>query len=321
MNVLVIGGSYFVGRAVVDGFLHDDHNVTVLNRGTRAVEGVEQLVADRDIPEQVGRALRDRSFDWVVDTSCYTGVQSRIAFNALKERFGHWVQLSTSAVYVENGTIPMDEKHPTGRSREWGDYGEFKWHADDYLLKEAREVQFSLTIIRPPYIYGPGNNNEREQFFWSRLLRGRPVLLPGSGQTPIQFLHAEDLYGFIRLALTHPDRSSVQAFNLANRKAITFKALIELLAEVAGTIATTLPVPYQMLGLKPRDFFPFRDFPFVLAVNKAENLLNWKPRFDLRTGFAQTFASYPPGWLENSPIDTTIEDRIVEFIANVPRIA
>lgn len=314
MRVLIIGGSYFVGRALVRGFLQDHHQVTVLNRGTRPLQGVEQLVADRNVSQQIVKALRKRSFDWVVDTSCYTLDQCRVAFRTLTGHFEHWIQLSTSAVYVEDGTIPMDENHPTGKSPEWGDYGLFKWQADDFLLREARETRSSVTIMRPPYLYGPGNNSEREQFFWSRLLRGRPILLPGSGQTPIQFLHTDDLYGFIRLALENPELSAGQVFNLANRKAITFRSLVELLAQLAGVSATLVPVPYQSLGLKSRDFFPFRDFPCVVDVLKAENTLGWAPRYDLRTGFAQTCQSYDRSWLETRAIDTTIEDRILETI-------
>ncbi|MDO8672839.1 MAG: NAD-dependent epimerase/dehydratase family protein [Dehalococcoidia bacterium] len=310
MNVLVIGGSYFVGRAIVRGFLADHHNVTVLNRGTRRVEGTEQLVADRGVSEQMMMALAGHSFDLVVDTSCYTVEQCQIVWSALNGRFDHWMHLSTAAVYVEDGSVPLSESRPTGRSRLWGDYGFCKAQADDFLLGQAREYGLAVTIIRPPYIYGPGNAHERERFFWSRLLRGRPVLVP-DGQSVVQFIHVEDLYGFIRLASSQRDKCSGQVFNVGNPTAMTFKSLVELLATLAGTEANIVPVPYRFIGAKVRDFFPFRDCDCVLDVGKAIHELSWVPKYEYQTGYTDAFSSYDPSWLASRPIETAAEDSIL----------
>lgn len=122
MNVLIIGGSNFVGRALVDHFLQEHKHVTVLNQGTRPVYGTEQLTANRNSAHQMNLALEGRSFDCVVDTSCYTGEQASIALQALGNRIGYLIEISSSAVYVEDDAIPMNEEHPTGKSPQWGSY-------------------------------------------------------------------------------------------------------------------------------------------------------------------------------------------------------
>lgn len=307
----MIGGSYFVGRRLVENFVCDGHEVSVLNRGSHLLPEVEQLTADRNEPEQMRAALADRSFDCVVDASCYTAQQAQIAQAALNGRFSHFIHLSSSAVYVEDETIPMAEDHPTGRSPQWGDYGLHKWQADQFLLEQVRVSRSPITILRPPYIYGPGNNLEREQFVWSRLLRERPILLPGLGDTPVQFLHTDELYTFIHLVLAHPDCSRGEVYNVANPELITFRGWVELLAELAGVAPSTVAVAYEDLGKKPRDFFPFRDYPCVLDVRKAERILNWKPLFNLRTGFHETFKTYDQNRLATRPIDTVVEDEML----------
>ncbi|OWK21278.1 hypothetical protein AJ88_19460 [Mesorhizobium amorphae CCBAU 01583] len=92
------------------------------------------------------------------------------------------------------------------------DYGVEKAAADAFLIEKAE--QLPVTIFRPPYLYGPGNDNDRESFIWARCLQRRPVVLPGNGETLIQFLHAGDLADI----MVHAAASEAIGAQVFNRK-------------------------------------------------------------------------------------------------------
>lgn len=106
VNVLILGGSYFLGPRVVAAFQSRGWSVSVLNRGSRVVDGAEQLVADRDSEQQMREALGQRSFDAVVDISCYTGQQAAVAGRVLRGRARSITLVSSAAVYAHDDPAP-----------------------------------------------------------------------------------------------------------------------------------------------------------------------------------------------------------------------
>ena len=102
MHVLVIGGNRFVGRILSWRLLAGGHRVTLLNRGRLPDpfgDRVERIVCDRTTPE-LGRRLRERSFDAVVDLAAFTGDDGRRAAALFQGRTGHYVMISTGQVYL-----------------------------------------------------------------------------------------------------------------------------------------------------------------------------------------------------------------------------
>ena len=161
-QILVIGGSAFVGLAVVGAFLRDGCKVAVLNRGHRSVKGVEQISADRNDIGEVLTAIGSRTFDAVVDTNCYRPQQARILCEALGGQAARLLMISSAAVYADDAAQPPSENQPLGGATAWGDYGRDKFQAERVFL----ESPFAhVSILRPPYIFGPGNNLDRER--WS----------------------------------------------------------------------------------------------------------------------------------------------------------
>ena len=309
MRVIVIGGSGFVGGALVPELLARGCEVAVINRGSRHVEHVENLVADRnDAAAMAGIARRIDAADAVIDTSCYTGGQAEIAWALLGRRVRRWVHLGSAAVYADTTQRPPREADPIGGADVWGQYGRDKSEADAFLLAQDAP---GLCILRPPYLYGPGNDNDRETFVWSRLLRGRPVVLPSNGTTPLQFLHVADLgRALTRAALEgFPDR----VYNIAGGPSVTAEEWVRLLARLvevpeerafvhAGSAAGTL---------QPRQYFPFRDYPCQVDDERIR-AAGWSPSFDLESGFRQTLASIEVRELAQRAIETSCEDSILE---------
>ena len=312
MDVLVIGGSYFVGRAITEHLVRAGHDVCILNRGSRPVDGTRQLSADRDDPIAVMEGLGGRSFDWVVDTSCLTGEQARIARGILARRFGRWVHLSSASVYVEDGRSPMSESQPVGRSAQWGDYGRGKLDAESAHAEIAGRDPAPVAVLRPPYVYGPGNAPEREHWLWPRILRGRPVLLPGDGSTPLQLVHADDLARAVVAAAEAELPDSVSAFNVAPAgEAPSFRAYVGALGRACGAEPRTVEVPWRKLGVAPRDFFPFRDYACVLDGTRFTETTGWSPSLDLDAGLAATFAACDREAFSVAALDTAAEDDLL----------
>ena len=150
MNILVLGGSRFVGRAIVDALV-DRHDVTVLNRGTRSFsdERVRQLVADRTDPAQLGAVLGGQVYDAVVDVSGTEPLHVKNVLPALAWQGGSpYVYVSSAAVYDRTrATTPFRESDPDGGDGIWGDYG-YNKASCERLLRTA--LGNRLIVLRPP---------------------------------------------------------------------------------------------------------------------------------------------------------------------------
>lgn len=113
-KVLVMGGSYFIGKKIVDVILENDYLVYTLNRGTKENndERVINLKCDRDNTEQMKDVLSKYSFDIVIDVSGLNKLQVEVLYNSLnKENLEKFVLISSSAVYdIEKLNIPYRKK-------------------------------------------------------------------------------------------------------------------------------------------------------------------------------------------------------------------
>jgi nucleoside-diphosphate-sugar epimerase len=286
MKILVLGGSQFVGRAIVDHFVANGHAVTVLNRGTRPLEDVEQIIGDRDEVIGMKRALANRSFDVVVDCSAMNAQHVESAVAAIGSRVDRWVHISSGTVYASGALLPIDETAPTGGHVLWAEYGVEKSEADRWLLRSS--VSEKVTILRPPYVFGPRNNLERESFVWRRLRDDRPVFVPGSGQTVVQFLHADDLAIAVEATISTHDAAG-HTFNVADPSGMTFDGWIEMLARIAGVSPKIVHVPDGTLGYRPRDYFPFRDITALFDASALHRVTGWSTQLALVDRFSQTY--------------------------------
>ncbi|MCH7786267.1 MAG: NAD-dependent epimerase/dehydratase family protein, partial [Chloroflexi bacterium] len=197
MKVLVLGGSRFIGLHLVR-LLHDGgHQVTVLNRGQTQAnlpDNVVRLIADRTDTEQVKAALKDDSYDVAFDISAYTTSTLKPVIEILEGRVGRFVFCSTTSVYGPNDTIPIEEDFPLHRSPDASQYARDKIECEDFLVEAFNQRGFPMTILRPPYVYGPDNYLKAREFsYFARLKQGRKIIIPGDGLTPVHPVHVDDL--------------------------------------------------------------------------------------------------------------------------------
>ncbi|OGK94631.1 MAG: hypothetical protein A2W08_07680 [Candidatus Rokubacteria bacterium RBG_16_73_20] len=314
MRVLVVGGTEFVSAHLVQALRRDGHEVAVLNRGRRPARvpaGVRTLVCDRLDHAALARTLAGERVDALVDVAYAptTGADVEALLRALEGRLGHALFVSTGRVHDHALPIPYHEDTP--RSLYWGEYAKNKIEGEDVLLRWRRERGLGVTIVRPTHVYGPLNTRNNETFFFDRLLRGRPILVPGAGGWLRQFGHVEDLADALAAMLGVPAAFG-QAYNVTGEEAITQVGFVELVADVLkrpvtlvhrATPAGATPVPFgQNLAY---------DCHAVYTTTKLRAQLGIRPRYTLASGLAQTFEWYLREGLDRRAVDFSAEDALL----------
>ena len=197
MNILVLGGTGFIGPHLVTYAMERGHKVTLFNRGrtnTHLFPEVEKLVGDRNDNLST---LEGRRWDAVIDNSGYTPQQVGMSVDLLKDACDQYLFTSTRSVYTDFTQDVMDEDAPVGPKdipeSEWDGYGPNK------VLAE-REVQKGFgartLITRPPVIVGPGDRSDRFTYWVDRIDDGGDVLVQGDPTDPLQFVDVRDLSEF-----------------------------------------------------------------------------------------------------------------------------
>lgn len=209
MNILILGGTRFLGRYLTESALQNGHEVTLFNRGKANPElfpEVEKLTGDRygDL-----KALEGRAWDAVIDTSGYLPWSVQESAELLAESVGHYTFISSASVYTELESPEIDEGHAVGRlspekledlkQKEASDainehYGELK-----FLCEKEIERAFpgGCLNIRPGLIVGPHDFTDRFTYWVNRIAKGGEVLAPGRRDKEIQFIDVRDLADWI----------------------------------------------------------------------------------------------------------------------------
>ncbi len=312
MRVLVIGGTEFVSLHLVRALLRDGHHVVVLNRGRRPERlptGVGTLLCDRKDHAALRATLAGERIDALVDIAYAptTGADVEAVLEALAGRLGHALFVSTGRVYDHALPIPYSEATP--RNLHWGEYAKNKIAGEDALMRWHHARGLPVTIVRPTHVYGPMNTRNNETFVFDRLVRGRPVLLPGAGGWLRQFGHVEDLADALA-AMLGVAAAFGHAYNVTGEEAITQVGFVELIADVVKRPPTLVHVDTPPGGTP----VPFGqnlvyDCHAVYTTTKVRRELGIRPRYTLAAGLAQTFEWYLREGLDRREIDFAAEDR------------
>ena len=169
-KILVMGGNQFVGKEVAKKLLEKNYKVYVLNRGIRKnLDNVIFLKADRKNISEMKNILKNIEVDVIIDISAYTEEQVEILQRVMKNKFKQYILISSASVYTDITESPAKEDDPTGENPAWSDYAKNKYLAEMRTIENSRLYNFKYTIFRPFYIYGIGNNLDRENYFFSRI--------------------------------------------------------------------------------------------------------------------------------------------------------
>ena len=210
MKLLIIGGTRFVGRHLVEAALARNHEVTLFNRGTHAAGAreVETILGDRykDLAK-----LRDRRWDAVVDACGYVPRAVTAAAEVLRDAVDRYVFISSQSAYADVSMRGVDETAPvaqlTSEQLERANkidtsgnpsYGELYGGLKALCEQAAEQVMPNrVLIVRPGLIVGPYDYTDRFTYWVVRVARGGEVLAPGRPERPVQFIDARDLAEWI----------------------------------------------------------------------------------------------------------------------------
>ena len=195
MNLLLLGGPKFVGRAVIDAALASGHEVTLFNRGTTGADlypELERIVGDRDGGLE---GLLGRRWDAVVDTSGYVPRIVGASANLLATAVDHYVFVSSISVYasfdeIVNETSPLDTLSEPGSEEVSEHYGALKALCEHEV---ERAFPDRSTLVRAGLVVGPHDPTGRFTYWPHRIARGGDVLVPGPAWRPVQFVDVRDL--------------------------------------------------------------------------------------------------------------------------------
>lgn len=237
MRSLVIGGTLFIGRALVPKLIERGDEVTILHRGRHNPFGksVREVHCDRNDPDAIRKVMREGRYDLVFD-NVYdwqrgtTAEQVEAAASSCGDQLQRYVFTSSCAAYGEG---PYHDEDDALAPPDCADaYCRNKANTERMLFRLHRERGVPVVTLRPPFLYGPENPFYREQFFWDRLLAGRTIILPGDGTRLMQFVFVND-YVDAAIAASKSDVAIGRAYNVAEPAPITQRELVEALAEAA----------------------------------------------------------------------------------------
>jgi 2'-hydroxyisoflavone reductase len=290
MRILMLGGTGFVGRAVVEAALSRGHHVTVFNRGRSGADlfpQVPRLVGDRDSDDY--SALATGRWDAVVDSSAYVPRHVNNAMAALGDRVGRYLFVSSHAVYESAGvaagsTEDTPRRAPVRDTEELFEetYGPLKVACEDDVLASFGD---HASIVRLGKVAGPHDPQNGLTYYVRRAMRGGRFALPGRPEQPVQVVDSRDA---ARLMVRLVEDDCGGAFNAVGPVTpITLADVVHICARAAGTEVEIVPVaPQSAQGT----FFP------LIRDEDEWNRMQRDPARAVAAGMPQT------------PFETTVAD-------------
>jgi 2'-hydroxyisoflavone reductase len=282
MQLLILGGTRFLGRHLVEAAITRGHEITLFNRGVHNADlfpDLEKLRGDRD--GQI-EALAGRQWDAVIDTCGHVPRIVRMSAELLADNVAHYTYISSISVYDDLSIKGLDENAKTGVLEEESveeitgeTYGPLKALCE----RTAEEIlPGRALIVRPGLIVGPYDPSDRFSYWPYRFNKGGEILAPGPRNNPVQIIDARDLAEWI---LDRISASGTGVYNATGpKKPHRFASILEECQEVTGKESTITWVDPDFLldtGIQPWMELPLwvggPDFAGMLAadVSKAVN--------------------------------------------------
>ncbi|GIP35689.1 NAD-dependent epimerase/dehydratase family protein [Paenibacillus sp. J2TS4] len=294
-KVLVIGGTRFFGKKLVQRLIHDQADITILTRGTTPDpfgDSVKRLQVNRTDRTALSQALGSMSFDVVYDNICFTAQEAEDAVHLFAGRTDKYIVTSSLSVYpfgegrkresdFDPYSYPLPETYP-GKD----DYAEGKRLVEAVLFQKA---PFSVAAVRFPIVLGHDDYTRRLHFHVEHIQQGQPLGIPNP-KAFLSFIHSDEAAAFLAWLGHSQLQGSVNACAQGETSPGKIVSLIEqALHTQAQVMQETEPEHRSPFGI-PR--------PWYMDTAKAEaagfvfeQLDDWLPRL-IQEIAAQSSASY-----------------------------
>ncbi len=294
MNVIVIGGTRFLGRSIVNGLLRRGHLVTVVHRGRTAFEEerMKEVLLDKNDHRALGAFLAGAKCDAVIDT-ILSADDLKSIIPILKGKIEHFVHCGSTGVYAPMKRIPAWEDDPCNPPPELGGYG-YKLDQDVVLMTAYAEFGFPATVLRPTNIYGPGDVpldiwGARDPGFFRRLARGGDITVPNDGRALLQPGYVEELGDAFSLPLRNEGVIG-QIYNISSRRCVTLNEYLSIMMDILGSGSKVSHMPMdELMATYPGKFRHPAGLKFVcehmcVDIHKAMSQLGFAPEISLEEG-------------------------------------
>lgn len=299
-KVLIIGGTRFLGPALIKNLNKENCDITVFNRGnnynTIVPKRVRRIKGDRRNIETMG-ILSSKKYDLIYDLCCFTRAD---AMNLLKniQPTANIVFLSSVAVYKKPLIYPLTENSQLG---EWGSFGEYgiqKTEAEKEFKSYVKKHNLRLTIFRPVYLLGKNNYFDRENYYFSRITNNDPILLPGRGNALIQFAFLEEMAHALKV-IPEQQKDHIEILNISGNEYISVKDFVLLCGNIVKKNPVLIELDTKVFNLEEEhfydDFYPFPNLNFIVSNNKISTKygMRFKP---LVEGLREIYIDWKKSW-------------------------
>ncbi|XP_020101566.1 chloroplast stem-loop binding protein of 41 kDa a, chloroplastic [Ananas comosus] len=321
-NVLIIntdsGGHAVIGFYLAKQLLAAGHGVTVLTVGDESSDKMKKPPFTRfselrsaggktvwGDPADVGKIVGAESFDVVLDNNGKDlDAVKPVADWAKSANVSQFLFISSAGIYKTSDEVPHVEGDPV------------KSDAGHVLVeKYIAGLSFdSWAVFRPQYMIGSENNKDCEEWFFDRIVRKRPIPIPGSGMQLTNISHVRDLSSMLTLAVEEPVSSNGKIFNCVSDRAVTFDGLAKLCAQAAGCELKIVHYDPKAVGIDAKKAFPFRNMHFYAEPRAAKEILGWTSTTNLPEDLKERFADYVSIGRDKKEMQFQADDLILESL-------
>lgn len=256
-------------------------------------------------PAELGKVVGGAEFDVVLDNNGKDlDTVKPVADWAKSTGVKQFLYISSAGIYKPSDEVPHVEGDPV------------KVDASHVFVEKyiADQSFSSWAIFRPQYMIGSGNNKDCEEWFFDRIVRDRPVPLPGSGMQLTNISHVRDLSSMLFLAVVIPAAASGNIFNCVSDRAVTFDGLSKLCAQAAGKAAKIVHYDPKAVRIDAKKAFPFRDMHFYAEPRAAKERLGWTSSTNLAEDLKERFKEYVSTGRDKKQMQFDIDDKILESL-------
>ncbi|QCS41314.1 NAD-dependent epimerase/dehydratase family protein [Natrinema versiforme] len=324
-SALVIGGTRFIGRHLVEDLLEHEYDVTIFNRGTSENpfeddDRVDHVEGDRTNDTALESAAMTVTPDAVFDCVAYHPKDVRAATRIFDDCEAY-VYVSSGAAYGDE-EIPKREGetslHPCTAEQATDDsfetYGNRKAEGDRAVFAAADDGVRAMAV-RPPIVYGPHDHTERLDWWIDRVNRFDRVVVPGDGTNLRHRVFVEDVASALRIVAERGDAG--EAYNVGDRRLVTLEEMVELIADALETAVDLVHAGPRELAagdIELDDYPLYRTYPHVLSTAKLA-ALGWEST-PLETAMDRSVAAHLESDRdgdENGP-DREAEERVLGIL-------
>ncbi|QLG49400.1 NAD-dependent epimerase/dehydratase family protein [Natrinema halophilum] len=304
-SALVIGGTRFIGRHLVDDLREHDYDVTLLTRGNRENpfaedDRVNHVEGDRTNETALEAVAASVDPDAVFDCVAYHPRDVRAATGIFAD-CDAYVYVSSGAAYGREEIPKREDRTPLesctaeqATDDSFETYGNRKAEGDRAAFAAAEEGIRTM-VVRPPIVYGPHDHTERLDWWVDRVNRFDRVIVPGDGTNLRHRVYVEDVASALRIVAERGEAG--EAYNVGDRRLVTLQEMIELIADSLDSVARSdtertdgeqsgpRAGDVELVHAGPRelaagdvtlDDYPlYRSYPHVLSTSKLA-ALGWE---------------------------------------------